>query len=212
MITSGQSRCGTRSRMSLRRICVFCGSSPGGSPEYVAVARQLGEVLASRDIGLVYDGARVGTMGELARSVLSCGGRVTGVIPRDLAKARVAFTELADLRIVATMHERKATMIDLADGFIALPGGLGTLEEFLEVVTWAQLGLHAKPCALLDELGYFDSLLTFLDRAVEERFISQPTRSLVLVHGQPETLLDQMERYEPPLIDKAAWARELSDT
>lgn len=196
--------------MTMHRICVFCGSSPGGSPDYAAAAQRLGQELARRRIGLVYGGASVGTMGVLARSVLAYNGQVTGIIPRDLVKAEVAFTALCDLRVVDSMHERKAAMIDLADGFIALPGGLGTLEEFFEVVTWAQLGMHSKPCALLDVRGYFGLLLEFLDWAVEEEFVGPTTRSLVLVGRQPEALLDRMASYQAPHIDKAAWARGLN--
>jgi uncharacterized protein (TIGR00730 family) len=174
-------------------------------------ARQLGQELAQRNIGLVYGGASVGTMGELARSVLGSGGDVTGVIPRRLFAAEVAFTELADLRVVETMHERKAQMIQLADGFIALPGGMGTLEEFFEAVTWAQLGLHAKPCGLLDVRGYYEHLMAFLDRAERDRFIGPGTRSLVLYSQHPGALLEMMQRYVPPRINKAAWARGLDE-
>jgi uncharacterized protein (TIGR00730 family) len=150
-------------------------------------------------------------MGELAKSVLDSGGDVTGIIPRQLARAEVAFTELSDLRIVESMHARKAEMSQISDGFIALPGGMGTLEEFFEAVAWAQLGIHAKPCGLLDVRGYFEHLLAFLDRATADRFIGPATRSLVLVGRQPGELLDRMESYAPPRIDKAAWARGLGE-
>jgi uncharacterized protein (TIGR00730 family) len=194
----------------LQRICVFCGSSPGSHPEYLEAARSLGRELARRHIGLVYGGASVGMMGELARVALREGGQVTGVIPRELEQAEVALRELSDLRVVQSMHERKALMAGLADGFVALPGGFGTLEEFFEVVTWAQLGIHSKPCALLDVRGYFRTLLDFLDLAMAEQFIGAPTRSLVLVDRAARNLLDRMEAYRPPSIDKAARARELS--
>ncbi len=134
----------------MKRICVFCGSSPGARLEYARAARELADLLIKRNIGLVYGGARVGIMGEIASAVLKQGGEVIGVIPQELVEKEVAFTELTDLRIVGSMHERKALMAELSDGFIALPGGLGTIEEFFEVLTWAQLGLHRKPCGLLN--------------------------------------------------------------
>ncbi|HUW13230.1 MAG TPA: TIGR00730 family Rossman fold protein, partial [Anaerolineae bacterium] len=142
----------------MERICVFCGSSPGSRPEFVEAAVQLGEDLARRGITLVYGGGRVGMMGALARGALDAGGEVIGVIPRDLVDQEVAYTDLLDLRVVDTMHERKALMVELAQGFIALPGGLGTLEEFAEVLTWAQLGIHRKPCGVLNVCHYYDSL------------------------------------------------------
>ena len=156
----------------LRSVCVFCGSNPGRRPEYQAAAAALGRLLAGRGIRVVYGGAHVGTMGALADAVLAAGGEITGVIPAQLVAAEVAHPGLADLRVVGSMHERKATMASLADGFIALPGGIGTLEEFAEVVTWSQLGLHAKPTGLLNVLGYYDDLLRFLDHAVAERFLA----------------------------------------
>ncbi len=137
----------------MKRVCVFCGSSPGARPEYLQAAIELGQALAGKNIGLVYGGAKVGMMGKIAESVLEKGGEVIGVIPKDLVEREVAFTGLADLRVVGSMHERKALMADLSDGFIALPGGLGTIEEFFEVVTWAQLGIHPKPCGLLNVRG-----------------------------------------------------------
>src|ERR1043165_174167 len=144
-----------------RRVCVFCGSSPGARPEYRQAAEAMGRLLASRRIGLVYGGGNVGLMGLLADAALSAGGEVIGVIPRHLDAREVAHRGLPDLRVVASMHERKALMADLSDAFIALPGGLGTLEEMFEILTWAQLGLHRKPCGLLNVLGYFDRLLSF---------------------------------------------------
>lgn len=190
----------------MKRICVYCGSSPGMLADYVAEARHLGSVLARRGLGLVYGGGNVGLMGQLAQSVLEHGGQVTGVIPRDLVRREVAHTGLADLRIVDSMHERKALMAELADGFIALPGGIGTLEELLEVMTWAQLGLHRKPCGLLNTSRYFDQLMAFLDHLVAQRFLHPAHRAMLLDADCPEALLDAFEGYQPPVVDKAAWA------
>ena len=155
----------------MRSVCVFCGSNPGRRPEYLAGAADLGRTLAARGLRVIYGGAHVGTMGALADAVLAAGGEVIGVIPGLLVDAEVAHPGLTDLRVTGSMHERKAMMADLSDGFIALPGGLGTLEEFAEIVTWAQLGLHAKPTGLLNLLGYYDGLLGFLDHATAERFV-----------------------------------------
>ena len=192
------------------RICVFCGSSPGARPEYVRAAVQLGETLATRGITLVYGGARVGTMGQLARAALAAGGEVIGVIPRRLVDMEVAYTGLPDLRVVGSMHERKATMADLADAFIALPGGLGTIEEFFEVLTWAQLGMHRKPCGLLNVCGYYDGLIAFLDHAVAERFVEGAHREMVRIAESAEALLEAFETYRPPTASKAAWILRLS--
>ena len=155
----------------MRSVCVFCGSNPGRRPEYLAGAADLGRVLAARGIRVVYGGAHVGLMGALADAVLAAGGEIVGVIPGLLVDAEVAHPGLSDLRVTGSMHERKALMAELSDGFIALPGGLGTLEEFAEIVTWAQLGLHGKPTGLLNLLGYYDGLLGFLDHATAERFV-----------------------------------------
>jgi uncharacterized protein (TIGR00730 family) len=195
----------------MKRICVFCGSSPGGRPEYVQAARRLGHTLASRGIGLVYGGAKVGTMGQLASAVLEAGGKVTGVIPEQLVKKEVAFIGLTDLQVVGSMHERKARMAELADGFIALPGGLGTLEEFFEALTWAQLSMHHKPCGLLNVCGYYDQLIAFLDHAVEQQFVKTEYRAMVLVDEDPERLLQKFAAYQPPKIDKAAWILALNE-
>jgi len=186
----------------MRSLCVFCGSSPGVRPEYAAAARRLGTSLARRGIRLVYGGARVGLMGELANATLHANGAVTGVIPDGLLAREVAHTHLTDLRIVSTMHDRKARMADLADGFLAIPGGAGTLEEFFEVWTWAQLGMHRKPCGLLNVHGYFDGLLTFLDHAVAERFLRTEHRAMVLVGDNPEQLLERFEAYRAPAVAK----------
>jgi hypothetical protein len=195
----------------MKRICVFCGSSPGARPEYVAAARQLGHTLASKGIGLVYGGAKVGTMGQLAKAALEAGGEVTGVIPERLVAKEVAFTELADLQVVGSMHARKARMVELSDGFIALPGGLGTFEEFFEALTWAQLGLHHKPCGLLNVCGYYDRLIAFMDHAVAQQFVKAEYRAMVLIDENPEGLLKQFASYRPPEIDKAAWILQLNE-
>jgi uncharacterized protein (TIGR00730 family) len=195
----------------MKRICVFCGSSPGARPEYVAAARRLGRTLASKGIGLVYGGAKVGTMGQLAKAALEAGGEVIGVIPERLVAKEVAFTELADLQIVGSMHERKARMVELSDGFIALPGGLGTFEEFFEALTWAQLGLHHKPCGLLNVCSYYDKLIAFLDHAVAQQFVKLEYRAMVLVDEDPTTLLEKFASYQPPEIDKAAWILALNE-
>lgn len=194
----------------MKRICIFCGSSPGGRPEYVQAAKALGRTLASRGIGLVYGGAKVGTMGQLASAVLEAGGEVIGVIPEQLFKKKVAFTELDSLEVVGSMHERKARMVEISDGFIALPGGFGTFEEFFEALTWAQLGMHKKPCGLLNVCGYYDDLIAFLDHAVEQQFVKSEYRAMVLVDRDAETLLQKFETYRPPTIDKAAWILQIN--
>ncbi len=186
----------------MKRICVFCGSNLGSDGEYRTVARQLGELLAGRGLGLVYGGGNVGLMGVVADAALAAGGEVIGVIPQALVQREVAHNGLTDLRVVASMHERKQLMHQLADAFIALPGGFGTLEELLETVTWIQLGLHAKPCGLLNVKGYYDPLLTFLDRAVEARFLRPEHRGLLLAEGRAEDLLARFATYRPPQLRK----------
>jgi uncharacterized protein (TIGR00730 family) len=183
-------------------MCVFAGSNPGSRAEYRAAAQELGQAIVRRGLGLVYGGARVGLMGALADAVLAAGGHVTGVIPEALVAKEVAHDGLSDLRIVPSMHTRKAAMADLADGFIALPGGWGTLEEFFEVLTWAQLGLHAKPCGLLNVQGFFDRLLSFLDHSIDERFVRRENRSMLIAASSPGDLLDRFEGYSPPVIEK----------
>lgn len=187
---------------TVRRICVFTGSSPGARPEYAAAASALGREIAGRDLGLVYGGANVGLMGVLADAALAAGGEVVGVIPAPLVAYEVAHTGLTDLRITRSMHERKATMAELSDGFIALPGGLGTLEEFFEVLTWAQLGFHGKPCGVLDVGGYYDGLLRFLDHSVAERFVKPAHRAMVLTADAPDVLLDRMAAHRAPADGK----------
>jgi uncharacterized protein (TIGR00730 family) len=185
-----------------RRVCVFAGSSAGARPEYRSAAVDLGQVLASRGVGVVYGGARVGLMGALADAALETGGHVTGVIPSALAAKEIAHGGLTDLHVVSSMHERKALMADLSDAFVALPGGLGTWEEFFEVLTWTQLGLHRKPCGLLNVQGYFDGLLSFVDHSVREGFVRSENRSMILVASSADALLDLLSSYEPPLVEK----------
>lgn len=177
-----------------RKICVFTGSRDGASSEFRAMAKQMGEALIARGHGLVYGGGNVGLMTVIADTVLGSGGEVTGVIPNALVSKEVAHRGLSDLRVVDSMHERKALMAELSDGFIAMPGGIGTLEEFFEVLSWAQLGLHEKPCGLLNVSGYFGSLIAFLDGAVAADFVKPKHRALMLVEEQPVRLLDRFEQ------------------
>jgi uncharacterized protein (TIGR00730 family) len=186
----------------MKRICVFAGSSRGAREEYAQAAQQLARELVSRGCDVVYGGGKVGMMGVLADATLAAGGRVIGVIPKALLEKEVAHGGLTELRVVASMHERKAMMAELSDGFIALPGGLGTLEEFFEVLTWAQLGLHPKPCGLLNVSGYFDRLLEFLDLSVEERFVKSQHRALVITATSPTELLELIAAYRPPHVEK----------
>ncbi len=196
----------------MNRICVFCGSSAGSQPVYAQAAAELGEVLVERRIGLVYGGGSVGLMGTIAKTVVAAGGEVTGVIPTALLDKEVALKDLSDLRVVDSMHERKALMADLSDAFIALPGGFGTTEELIEALTWAQLGIHAKPCGILNVSGFFDSLLEFVDHAATEGFLSPEHRAMICFAGEPADLLDQFEAYQPPKIDKAEWILTLKET
>jgi uncharacterized protein (TIGR00730 family) len=178
---------------SLGTVCVFCGSSHGNDPVYAEAARALGRELARRGIGLVYGGAGVGLMGELATAVLEAGGTAVGVIPRALVEREIAYDGLTELHVVETMHERKALMTELASAFAALPGGMGTLDELAEAITWGQLGIHAKPIGLLDVRGYFEPLLAFADRAVEAGFLRRDQRAALLVAEDAASLLDQLE-------------------
>ena len=182
----------------MRSICVFCGSRPGNDPAYEAGARQLGRTLAEAGITLVYGGGHVGLMGVVADAVLDAGGNVTGVIPKALVEREIAHPGLTDLRVVGSMHERKAMMSELSEGFIALPGGTGTLEEFFEVQTWAQLGEHEKACGLLNLAGYYDPLIALFDHMVAKGFLSKEHRATVLVETEPKPLLDAFARYRPP--------------
>ncbi len=182
----------------MRRICVFCGSSSGRGSAYLQAAEQLGQLMARRGIGLVYGGASVGLMGAVANAVLAGGGQVTGVIPQALVAREVAHNGLEDLRIVGSMHERKALMADLSDAFVALPGGIGTLEELFEVWTWTQLGNHAKPCGVLNVNGFYSTLGTFLDHVVEEGFLKPVHRTMLRVARDPTALLDGLATWQPP--------------
>jgi uncharacterized protein (TIGR00730 family) len=186
----------------MKRLCVFCGSSPGNDPAYRAAARALGEALVRRKVGLVTGAGGSGLMGEAIDAVLKGGGEAIGVIPKALVLRELAHAGLTDLRVVTSMHERKAMMAELSDGFVALPGGLGTFEELFEILTWAQLGLHGKPCGVLNVRGYFDPFLATLDHAVAEGFLRPLHRGLLLVGRDPDDLLAQFERFEPIPVEK----------
>ena len=182
----------------LRRLCVYAGSNAGARPAYADAAAALARELAARGVGLVYGGGKVGLMGVLADAVLAAGGEAIGVIPHALVDREVAHAGLTDLRVVGSMHERKALMAELAGGFVAVPGGIGTLEELIEVLTWSQLGIHAKPCAVLNIAGYFYALTTFLDHAVAEGFLTQAHRDTIMVESEPGVLLERLRAYEKP--------------
>lgn len=192
--------------MKIRNICVYCGSSPGKNPAFSLAASSLARVMCERGIGLVYGGAAVGVMGVLANAVLESGGQAIGVIPRSLAVKEVAHHNLTELHVVASMHERKAMMAELADGFIALPGGWGTLEEIFEILTWAQLGFHEKPCGLLNIEGYYDGLIGFLENAIEQQFVKEACRPMLMQAHEPVALLDQFAEYRAPKVRK--WVGE----
>jgi uncharacterized protein (TIGR00730 family) len=182
----------------MNRICVFCGTNTGSRPEYGAAARELGQILAEQGIELVYGGASVGIMGELADAVHEHGGHVTGIIPQQLMEKEAAHTGIPNLIVVASMHQRKSQMADMSDGFIALPGGIGTLEGFLEILTWGQLGIHAKPSGILNVAGYFDGLTRFLDHAVQEGFLTAEHRGAIIMEADPRRLLEHMQASTPP--------------
>jgi uncharacterized protein (TIGR00730 family) len=186
----------------VKRVCVFCGSNHGVDGVYAAAARALGTAVAEAGLGLVYGGGRVGLMGEVAGAALDAGAQVTGVIPEALLAREIGWDDLGDLRVVDSMHERKALMADLADAFIALPGGFGTLEEFFETLTWSQLGLHDKALGLLDVAGYYEPLLRFFDHAVAEGFVKKEHRDIVVVGTDPGELLSRLERWRPPATEK----------
>jgi uncharacterized protein (TIGR00730 family) len=186
----------------MKRLCVYCGSRPGSQPAYTEAAKNLARALVNRKIEVVYGGASVGTMGVLADTVLAEGGHVIGIIPQAVLGREVVHRGLSDLRVVTSMHERKALMAELSDGFIALPGGLGTLDEVFEILTWGQLGLHQKPCGLLNIRDYYRGLVDFLDHAVSESFITEVHRAMLLMEEEPERLLDQFERYKAPAVAK----------
>jgi hypothetical protein len=186
----------------LRRICVFCGSNSGTRDIYRQAAQAFGKLLCRRGIELVYGGGSVGLMGALANACLNEGGRVIGVIPQALADKELAHTGLTELRIVSSMHERKSTMADLAEAFVSLPGGYGTWEEFFEMLTWSQLGIQRKACALLNVNGYYDPLLGMADKAISEGFVADVHRHLLLADSDPERLLDRLSSYSVPGVDK----------
>lgn len=186
----------------MKSVCVYCGSSPGSDPAYAAAATQLGKTIAGRGIELVYGGGNVGLMGTVADAAVGAGGKVTGVIPKALEEKEVGHDGLTKLHVVADMHERKAMMADLSEGFIAMPGGLGTLEELFEALTWLQLGFHEKPCGVLNISGYYQSLLAFLDNAVEGGFVKPLHREMLLESDESEKLLDALESFKPPKTSK----------
>ena len=186
----------------MQRICVYCGSSTGARPEYAAAAAALADVLVRHELELVYGGASVGIMGVLADRVLASGGRVHGVIPKLLEDKEMAHRGLTELHVVASMHERKSMMAALADGFIAMPGGFGTLEELVEIVTWGQLRFHDKPVGVLNVCGYFDKLLAYLDHAVQEGFLRTENRHMLLADSDPAALVRAFERYTAPQVEK----------
>ena len=188
--------------IKLGALCVFCGANPGARPEYAAAGEALGRLLAERGIDLVYGGGSIGMMGSVARAALSAGGRVIGVIPEQLERKELAQKGLTELHVVGSMHERKALMAERADAFVALPGGYGTLEEFFEVLTWAQLGFHPKPVALMNTLGFFDPMYALLDHMVTEGFVRPQHRGMVLSADAPESLLAAILAYQPPVIEK----------
>jgi uncharacterized protein (TIGR00730 family) len=193
------------SQRSIARLCVFCGSSRGSRPEYLEAAGDFGRMLAGEGIALVYGGGSVGLMGVLADAMLAAGGHVIGVIPHSLQLKEVGHRNLTELHVVDTMHERKAQMADLADAFVALPGGLGTFEEIFEIITWAILGIHAKPCGFLNVEGYYDELIRFLDSSHAAGFIRSQHRHMIHVENDSRRLLSLFRGYEPPAIEK--WIR-----
>lgn len=186
----------------MNKICVFCASNDGANPIYLETAEKVGIFLAEKNIGLVYGGGRVGLMGQIADTVMKNNGNVIGIIPKSLADKEVAHQGLTELHIVKSMHERKAMMADFSDGFIALPGGFGTFEELCEIITWAQLGFHEKPCGFLNVEGYYDPLIELFDKATKEKFIRPEHRELVLIESKIENLFERMTNYKPPVLEK----------
>ncbi len=187
---------------SLAAVCVFCGSSPGADPAYFAAAQATGQAIAHRGLALVYGGAKVGLMGAVADAALAAGGEVFGVLPRGLAAKELAHTGLTRLEVVDSMHERKARMAELSDGFVALPGGIGTLEEIFEIWTWGQLGFHAKPAGFLNVGGFYDPLKAFLDHMTDQAFMKTMHRDMALFGQSPDDILDAFGAYQPPNVDK----------
>ena len=186
----------------MKSVCVYCGSNSGRQEAYSNAARELAKSLVNRNIRLVYGGGSIGLMGLLADTVVQFGGQAVGVIPEALVRKEVAHNNLTELHVTQSMHERKNLMAELSDGFIALPGGIGTLEELFEIWTWAQLGIHRKPCGLLNVEGYFNSMISFLDHAVLEQFVKQNHRSILIVEHNPEALLNRFADYKPPPIQQ----------
>jgi hypothetical protein len=190
---------------SLKSVCVFCGGNPGKNPAYLAAAISLGTELAAHGLELVYGGAQVGLMGAVADAAIARGGDVFGVIPEFIAAREIAHLGVTKLVVVPSMHERKAAMAARADAFVALPGGFGTLDELFEILTWAQLGLHRKPCAVLNIAGYFDGLLTFLDHAADEQLLKPEYRAMLLVDSDPARLVARLREHTPPVVE--AWLK-----
>ena len=186
----------------MRRVCVYAGSNPGCDPAYADAARALATEMAERDIGLVYGGGKVGLMGVLADTILQAGGEAIGVMPQALIDREIGHPNLTELKVVDSMHARKAQMAELADGFIAVPGGIGTLEELIEVYTWSQLGIHENGCGVLNTRGYYDGLVAFLDHAVDEAFLRPQHRATLLVEEDPRALLDALATFERPTVGK----------
>lgn len=191
----------------MKRICVFCGSSFGADPLFRSAASELGRTIAARGLELVYGGGKVGLMGTVAQAAVEQGGRVIGVIPESLRDKELAYEGCTELFVVGSMHERKALMMELSDAFIALPGGYGTLDELFEVLTWLQLGIHAKPAGLLNAVGYFDQLLAFLDHVVATSFMLPEHKAMVPVADRPGELIDRLADFEVPDVDKVRWIR-----
>jgi uncharacterized protein (TIGR00730 family) len=186
----------------VRRVCVYAGSNSGSHPAYADAAHALACTMAARGIGLVYGGGKVGLMGVLADTMLSAGGEAIGVIPRALIDREIGHPGLTELKVVGSMHERKALMAELSDAFVAVPGGIGTLEELIEVYTWSQLGIHSKACGVLNVRGYYDHLSAFLDHAVDEAFLRPQHRAVLTVAADPVELLDRLAAFEPPTVAK----------
>jgi len=193
----------------MKRVCVFLGSDMGVRTDYLLSVKYLAKEIVERDIELIYGGAQVGLMGALADAVLESGGRVIGVIPKGLTQKEIVHDRLTELIVVSSMHERKAQMAKLASGFITLPGGIGTLEETCEILTWAQIGIHKKPCGLLNVCGYYDNFVKFLDNMVEQGFFRPAHRSLLIIKDDPKKLFDNLEKYEP--LDFKRWMKEDND-
>lgn len=193
----------------MRAVGVFCGASPGSDPAYMAAARAMGAAIAGRGLALVYGGAKVGLMGGLADAALAAGGEVFGVMPEALMDKEIAHTGLTRLEVVPSMHERKARMAEMADGFVALPGGVGTMEEIFEIWTWGQLGFHAKPAGFLNVLGYFDHLRAFVDHAVGEAFLKAPHRDMLVFSQDCGEMLDALAAYKHPKVEKWIGRQEL---